>query len=72
MSPTAPTGHRFIIPHLEGNTTYLMRAASRNLAGLSDWSNVKIFATATAARRQMTPGWACLLLWFIGLALVYH
>ncbi|XP_034667942.1 neural cell adhesion molecule 2 isoform X1 [Drosophila subobscura] len=39
-------GQRFIISHLEGNTTYLMRAASRNLAGLSDWSGVKIFATA--------------------------
>ncbi|KMY87561.1 neural cell adhesion molecule 2 [Drosophila simulans] len=39
-------GKHFIIPHLETNTTYLMRAASRNLAGLSDWSPVKVFTTA--------------------------
>ncbi|EDV57401.2 neural cell adhesion molecule 2 [Drosophila erecta] len=39
-------GKHFIIPHLEANTTYLMRAASRNLAGLSDWSAVKTFTTA--------------------------
>ncbi|XP_073822279.1 neural cell adhesion molecule 1-like [Musca autumnalis] len=38
-------GRRFVISGLKSNTTYLMRAASRNLAGLSDWSAVKIFAT---------------------------
>ncbi|XP_075149860.1 fasciclin-2 [Haematobia irritans] len=38
-------GRRFVISDLKANTTYLMRAASRNLAGLSDWSTVKIFAT---------------------------
>lgn len=38
-------GRRFVISKLKSNTTYLMRAASRNLAGLSDWSVVKIFAT---------------------------
>ncbi|XP_034473648.1 neural cell adhesion molecule 2 [Drosophila innubila] len=63
-------GHRFIIPHLEGNTTYLMRAASRNLAGLSDWSNVKIFATATAASWKWQLG-SCHML-IIGLALIWH
>ncbi|KAH8403311.1 hypothetical protein KR222_010327, partial [Zaprionus bogoriensis] len=56
-------GQRFIIPHLQGNTTYFMRAASRNLAGLSDWSTVKIFATATGTRWQFSPGWGHLLLW---------
>uniref|UniRef100_A0A6P4FNA5 Neural cell adhesion molecule 2-like n=1 Tax=Drosophila rhopaloa TaxID=1041015 RepID=A0A6P4FNA5_DRORH len=40
-------GHHFIIAHLESNTTYLLRAASRNLAGLSEWSAVKVFTTAT-------------------------
>ncbi|XP_017097636.2 neural cell adhesion molecule 2 isoform X1 [Drosophila bipectinata] len=39
-------GQHFIIPHLKANTSYLMRAASINLAGLSDWSGVKTFATA--------------------------
>ncbi|KAH8298219.1 hypothetical protein KR018_011140, partial [Drosophila ironensis] len=43
-------GQRFILPYLEANTTYLMRAASRNLAGLSDWSSVKTFATAAGFR----------------------
>ncbi|TMW51275.1 hypothetical protein DOY81_003661, partial [Sarcophaga bullata] len=31
-------GRRFVISGLKSNTTYLMRCASRNLAGLSDWS----------------------------------
>ncbi|XP_017153560.1 neural cell adhesion molecule 2 [Drosophila miranda] len=48
-------GQRFIISHLKGNTTYLMRAASRNLAGLSDWSGVKIFATAAARSWYPSP-----------------
>jgi len=43
-------GYKYIIPHLEKNTTYLMRAASRNLAGLSDWSAVKVFTTAAGCR----------------------
>uniref|UniRef100_A0A1I8Q0M4 Neural cell adhesion molecule 2 n=2 Tax=Stomoxys calcitrans TaxID=35570 RepID=A0A1I8Q0M4_STOCA len=38
-------GRRFVISGLKSNTTYLMRAASRNLAGLSDFSDVKFFAT---------------------------
>lgn len=42
-------GRRFIATGLSPNTTYLMRAAARNLAGLSDWSSVKIFATLTNA-----------------------
>ncbi|XP_037883863.1 neural cell adhesion molecule 2 [Glossina fuscipes] len=40
-------GRRFVVTRLQTNTTYLMRAASLNLAGLSDWSSVKIFATLT-------------------------
>ncbi|KAI8124887.1 Hemicentin-1 [Lucilia cuprina] len=38
-------GRRFVISNLKSNTTYLMHAASHNLAGLSDWSSVKIFHT---------------------------
>ncbi|XP_032294270.1 neural cell adhesion molecule 2 isoform X1 [Drosophila virilis] len=65
-------GHRFIIPHLEGNTTYLVRAASRNLAGLSDWSSVKTFATATAPNWN-PQGWGCqVLVSFLGLALIWR
>ncbi|EDW75702.2 uncharacterized protein Dwil_GK15057 [Drosophila willistoni] len=64
-------GQRFIISHLKGNTTYLMRAASRNLAGLSDWSNVKIFATAAASSWLYTC-WCHLVLPFIGFILIWH
>ncbi|KAH8389426.1 hypothetical protein KR200_007916 [Drosophila serrata] len=39
-------GQHFIITNLKANTTYRMRAASRNLAGLSDWSPVMTFVTA--------------------------
>ncbi|XP_065356075.1 neural cell adhesion molecule 2 [Calliphora vicina] len=38
-------GRRFVVTNLKSNTTYLMHAATRNLAGLSDWSSVKIFHT---------------------------
>lgn len=49
------TGGRFVLDGLGRNTTYLVRAATRNLAGLSDWSTVKIFATLTNfARRTVT------------------
>ncbi|XP_049302601.1 neural cell adhesion molecule 1-A [Bactrocera dorsalis] len=48
-------GGRFVLDGLDRNTTYLVRAATRNLAGLSDWSTVKIFATLTNfARRTVT------------------
>ncbi|XP_067624927.1 neural cell adhesion molecule 2 isoform X2 [Eurosta solidaginis] len=40
-------GGRFVLDGLDRNTTYLVRAATRNKAGLSDWSSVKIFATLT-------------------------
>ncbi|ALC38009.1 CG33543 [Drosophila busckii] len=63
-------GHRFIIPHLKANTTYFIRAASRNLAGLSDWSGVRIFATATAARLSLWHQLFCLLL--LAPALIWH
>ncbi|XP_055839873.1 limbic system-associated membrane protein isoform X1 [Episyrphus balteatus] len=38
-------GATFLIGNLESNTTYLMRAASKNLAGLSDWTKVEKFTT---------------------------
>lgn len=38
-------GATFLIGNLEHNTTYLMRAASKNLAGLSDWTRVEKFTT---------------------------
>lgn len=38
-------GVRFVVNGLEKNTTYYMRAACRNLAGLSDWTKVSIFTT---------------------------
>ncbi|XP_037927501.1 neural cell adhesion molecule 2 [Teleopsis dalmanni] len=38
-------GNRFIIVGLDRNTTYFLRASSRNLAGLSDWTPVMQFAT---------------------------
>ncbi|XP_030383097.1 fasciclin-2 [Scaptodrosophila lebanonensis] len=62
-------GHRFIISHLEANTTYLMRVASRNLAGLSDWSGVNIFATAAGSTRALMSLWTWLLLLLV---LIWH
>ncbi|XP_034100241.1 neural cell adhesion molecule 2 isoform X1 [Drosophila albomicans] len=64
-------GHRFIVPHLKSNTTYLMRVASRNLAGLSDWSTVRKFATATASSWKAIS-WQLLMISFIGLALMWY
>lgn len=39
------TGATFLINNLEANTTYLMRAATKNLAGLSDYTKVEKFHT---------------------------
>ena len=65
-------GGRFVITNLQRNTTYLMRAATRNLAGLSDWSNVKFFATlSNLANRSLSSfNWkscslAFLLVWWL-------
>ncbi|XP_049311508.1 neural cell adhesion molecule 1 [Bactrocera dorsalis] len=38
-------GATFLINNLEANTTYLMRAATKNLAGLSDYTKVEKFHT---------------------------
>lgn len=38
-------GATFLLNNLEANTTYLVRAASRNVAGLSDWTKVEKFRT---------------------------
>ncbi|KAL9926453.1 neural cell adhesion molecule 2 [Glossina fuscipes] len=38
-------GATFLISNLEANTSYLVRAASRNLAGYSDWTKVEKFHT---------------------------
>ncbi|XP_054082620.1 fasciclin-2 [Zeugodacus cucurbitae] len=38
-------GATFLINNLEANTTYLMRAATKNLAGLSDYTKVEKFTT---------------------------
>ncbi|XP_055838579.1 neural cell adhesion molecule 2 [Episyrphus balteatus] len=38
-------GVRFVVNGLNKNTTYYMRAACMNLAGLSDWTKVSIFTT---------------------------
>ncbi|XP_055386241.1 neural cell adhesion molecule 1-like [Condylostylus longicornis] len=38
-------GVTFLINNLEPNTTYLMRAAAKNLAGLSSWTKVEKFTT---------------------------
>lgn len=35
----------FLLHQLSANTTYLVRAASRNVAGFSDWTDVKEFTT---------------------------
>lgn len=35
------TGANFLITNLEPDTTYLIRAASRNLAGFSDYTRVE-------------------------------
>lgn len=40
-----PSGATFLLNNLEANTTYLVRAASRNVAGLSDWTKVEKFRT---------------------------
>lgn len=39
------TGATFLINYLSPNTSYFMRAASKNLAGLSDWTTAEIFTT---------------------------
>ncbi|KAM7352422.1 factor of interpulse interval [Cochliomyia hominivorax] len=39
------SGATFLLNNLEANTTYLVRAASRNVAGLSDWTKVEKFRT---------------------------
>ncbi|XP_017467825.1 PREDICTED: igLON family member 5 [Rhagoletis zephyria] len=38
-------GATFLINNLEANTTYFMRAATKNLAGFSDWTKVEKFRT---------------------------
>lgn len=38
-------GATFLLNNLDANTTYLVRAASRNAAGLSDWTKVEKFRT---------------------------
>ncbi|XP_004527295.1 hemicentin-1 isoform X1 [Ceratitis capitata] len=38
-------GATFLINNLEENTTYLMRAATWNVAGISDWTRVEKFTT---------------------------
>ncbi|XP_036328834.1 neural cell adhesion molecule 1-A-like [Rhagoletis pomonella] len=38
-------GATFLINNLEANTTYFMRAATKNLAGFSDWTKIEKFRT---------------------------
>ncbi|KAL5280923.1 hypothetical protein ACFFRR_004748 [Megaselia abdita] len=38
-------GATFLINYLSPNTSYFMRAASKNIAGLSDWTNAENFTT---------------------------
>lgn len=38
-------GVTYLLTPLSADTTYLVRVASRNLAGLSDWSEIKEFTT---------------------------
>ncbi|XP_067624373.1 limbic system-associated membrane protein [Eurosta solidaginis] len=45
-------GATFLINNLEANTTYLMRAATKNLAGLSDWTKVEKFQTLSNTPRS--------------------
>lgn len=54
-----PPGANFLITNLEPDTTYLIRAASRNLAGYSDYTRVEKCRTlsleprASAGRHTM-------------------
>jgi hypothetical protein len=38
-------GVTYLLTHLQHDTSYLVRVASRNLAGLSDWTETKEFKT---------------------------
>ncbi|KAH8298387.1 hypothetical protein KR018_012635, partial [Drosophila ironensis] len=62
-------GATFLITNLEPNTTYLMRAASRNLAGFSDFTKVEKYTTLSLEPRSASgiPRPALLLLGLLNL-----
>uniref|UniRef100_A0A1A9WKQ4 Uncharacterized protein n=1 Tax=Glossina brevipalpis TaxID=37001 RepID=A0A1A9WKQ4_9MUSC len=55
-------GATFLISNLEANTSYLVRAASRNVAGFSDWTKVEKFHTLALTPTNTNSGTSLTLL----------